>query len=272
MTSTDAKEIDDLLNKETSEFNRDKEIERILNAFPLDAYSVMDLQPGAPPSDIKQVYRKKSLLIHPDKTSNPRAPDAFDRLKKAEKALQDDDTRTKLDTAFADARKILIRERRWTIHDERLKSDSFLVDWREKTKEVLIDNELRKRRLLAAQMEREGREQKQRELEQEERREKREQERVWEDSRETRVLQWRQFRKARDAASAASAASHSKTSRAALNAQKATEKFGTNKADKEQQHSQQSKAKGIYGLEPRTQNGAVKKKQKMKKSGIDILG
>jgi DnaJ family protein C protein 8 len=45
---------------------QDAEIDRILRAFRLDAYAVLDLQPGVPDSDIKKVYRTKSLLIHPD--------------------------------------------------------------------------------------------------------------------------------------------------------------------------------------------------------------
>ncbi len=69
---------------------QDAEIDRILKAFKLDAYAVLDLKPGVPESDIKKCYRVKSLLIHPDKTSNPQAPEAFDRLKKAQTALMDE--------------------------------------------------------------------------------------------------------------------------------------------------------------------------------------
>jgi len=80
--ASDEKEALDALEKEASEFTKDAEIDRIRKAFSLDAYAVLDLQPGVPESDIKIQYRKKSLLIHPDKTKNPAAPDAFDRLKK----------------------------------------------------------------------------------------------------------------------------------------------------------------------------------------------
>lgn len=69
---------------------KDSEIDRILKAFKLDAYAVLDLKPGVAESDIKKCYRVKSLLIHPDKTSNPQAPDAFDRLKKAQTVLMDE--------------------------------------------------------------------------------------------------------------------------------------------------------------------------------------
>lgn len=47
---------------------------------------------------IKKIYRKKSLLIHPDKVDHKKAPEAFDLLKKAEVVLsqesQDDATET----------------------------------------------------------------------------------------------------------------------------------------------------------------------------------
>lgn len=188
------REIDSLLQKEASEHTKDAEIERILNAFQLDAYSVLNLQPGCTPADIKLAYRKKSLLIHPDKTKNKRAPDAFDRLKKAESALQDKTKREVLDQAFTDARRLLIRERKWTIHDERLKSAEFLADWRDRTREVLVEDELRRRRIAKAQMEEEGRLKRKMDEEAEEKRKKRESAKAWEDSRDTRVSNWRDYR------------------------------------------------------------------------------
>ena len=149
------KDVTDLLDdleKESKTWDKDSEIDRIMNAFRANAYDVLDLQPGAfelfhqilpwhqvsgqgeperhhrpaalarllqwhsqvllwlavlrhfrtrisasptieihahmlthilvgvPDEDIKKTYRKKSLLIHPDKSSNKRAPNAFDRL------------------------------------------------------------------------------------------------------------------------------------------------------------------------------------------------
>ncbi|KAI7095524.1 hypothetical protein KC352_g39045, partial [Hortaea werneckii] len=58
------------LEKESKEFDKDSEIDRIMKAFRANAYDVLDLQPGVPDEDIKKTYRKKSLLIHPDKSSN----------------------------------------------------------------------------------------------------------------------------------------------------------------------------------------------------------
>ncbi|KAG6175874.1 hypothetical protein E4U36_008409 [Claviceps purpurea] len=151
MSADDANEDKDALDAldlAAKEFDKDAEIDRILRAFRLDAYAVLDLLPGVPESDIKATYRKKSLLIHPDKTKNPQAPDAFDRLKKAQTELMDEKHRARLDEAIADARMLLIRENKWTVDSPELKTEDFAKKWREKAKEVLIDNEHRRRRQM----------------------------------------------------------------------------------------------------------------------------
>jgi DnaJ homolog subfamily C member 8 len=174
---------------------QDAEIDRILRAFRLDAYAVLDLNPGVPESDIKMAYRKKSLLIHPDKTKNPQAPDAFDRLKKAQTELMDEKHRERLDEAIADARMLLIRENKWTVDSPELKTDDFAAKWRIKTREVLIDNETRRRRQVKAQMQEEGREQRRQDEEVEERKRKRQHDQDWEATRDQRIDSWRQFQK-----------------------------------------------------------------------------
>lgn len=156
---------------------------------------MLDLNPGVPDSDIKLTYRKKSLLIHPDKTKNPQAPDAFDRLKKAQTELMDEKHRERLDEAIADARMLLIRENKWTVDSPELKTDDFAAKWRVKTREVLIDNEQRRRRQVKAQMQEEGREQRRQDEEVEERKRKRQHEQDWEATRDQRIDSWRQFQK-----------------------------------------------------------------------------
>ena len=193
--SKDELEALDALEKEASEFNKDAEIDRILKAFRLDAYAVLDLQPGVPESDIKVCYRKKSLLIHPDKTSNPAAPEAFDRLKKAQSTLMDEKERGKLDEAIADARMLLLRERKLTVDAPEAKEpdSEFRAAWRRKTVDVLIDNEARRRKQLKAQMQEEGREQRKQDEEIAERKRRREHEVEWEKTREGRIDSWRDF-------------------------------------------------------------------------------
>ncbi|KAH7160876.1 hypothetical protein EDB81DRAFT_644452 [Dactylonectria macrodidyma] len=185
----------DALEAEAKEFDKDAEIDRILKAFRLDAYAVLDLQPGVPESDIKVAYRKKSLLIHPDKTKNPQAPDAFDRLKKAQTELMDEKHRERLDEAIADARMLLLRENKWTVDSEELKTDNFRKMWRDKAREVLVDNEHRRRRQMKAQLQEEGREQRRVDAEVDERKRKRQHEQDWEATRDVRISSWRQFQK-----------------------------------------------------------------------------
>ena len=56
----------------------------------------------------------------------------------------DEKARTRLDEAIADARMLLIREKKWTVDNPELTSEEFAVEWREKTKFVLIESEDRK--------------------------------------------------------------------------------------------------------------------------------
>ncbi|KAF3033942.1 hypothetical protein E8E11_004168 [Didymella keratinophila] len=188
-----ADDIEAELKAAGKELDKDEEIERIRNVFSLNAYAVLDLQPGVPETDIKKVYRTKSLLIHPDKTSNPNAPDAFDRLKKAQTVLLDEKLRAKLDEDIADARMLLMRDKKLTADDEETRSPEFLKEWREKTAWVIRDNELRRQRQMKAQMREEGRQQKKDEEEQAERKRKRDHEQAWEKSRDTRINSWRDF-------------------------------------------------------------------------------
>ncbi|RLV91874.1 J domain-containing protein spf31 [Spathaspora sp. JA1] len=85
-------DLERILSLEESALNRTTEIERVLKCNQFDYFDILQLNPlnhddANFASIIKRVYRKKSLLIHPDKTDHPRASDAFDRLKKAEKIL-----------------------------------------------------------------------------------------------------------------------------------------------------------------------------------------
>ncbi|KAK9472977.1 DnaJ-domain-containing protein [Dipodascopsis tothii] len=189
-----ADDIDAILAKEASQHTKDMEIRRILRSFKLDPYTILELLPGCTDKEIKNAYRRKSLLIHPDKTTNPDAPSAFNMLKRAAAELEDDKKRAYVDEAFSDARRVLIREKGWTVHNEELKSDKFLDEWREKTKIVLVENELRRRKQAKIQMEEEGRERQRLEQEIEDRKRKKDAERVWEEGRDSRINSWRDFR------------------------------------------------------------------------------
>ena len=107
----------------------------------------------------------------------------------------DEKARTRLDECIADARMLLMRERKLTVDSEEVKNPDkeFREAWRRKTVEVLVDNEARRRRQLKAQMQEEGREQKKEDEEIESRKRRREHEQAWEQTRENRIGSWRDF-------------------------------------------------------------------------------
>jgi DnaJ family protein C protein 8 len=107
----------------------------------------------------------------------------------------DEKHRERLDEAIADARMLLIRENKWTVDSPELKTDAFAKQWRDKSREVLIDNELRRKRQVKAQMQEEGREQRKTDDDLEVRKRKRQHEQDWEATRDQRIDSWRQFQK-----------------------------------------------------------------------------
>lgn len=125
------------------------------------------------------MYVISCTVIHPDKTPHPRAPDAFDILKKvstlccvrfsptdasqAEAELSDTNKREELDAAIASARTTLLRSLslptsltdddarlRDLGDDPKMQAQGLTTPWKtmlkEKIKEVLIEEEVRRRK------------------------------------------------------------------------------------------------------------------------------
>lgn len=107
----------------------------------------------------------------------------------------DEKIRERLDESIADARMLLIRERKWTVDHPDLQSSEFRKAWREKTKIVLVDDELRRRKQAKVQMAEEGKAQQKEDEAIEERKRKREHENKWEATRDQRIGSWRDFQK-----------------------------------------------------------------------------
>ena len=107
----------------------------------------------------------------------------------------DEKARTHLDECIADARMLLMRERKLTVDCPEVKTPNaeFKQAWRKKTVEVLVDNEARRRKQVKAQMQEEGREQRKVDEEVEGRKRRREHEVAWEQTREGRIGSWRDF-------------------------------------------------------------------------------
>jgi DnaJ family protein C protein 8 len=178
-TSTPAKsaipddplEMEKLLSREKMAFFQELEMERVLSAFKLNPYDILECPMEADDKMITKIYRRKSLLIHPDKvkdrkcdayltmpnpsdaqTSTARAETAFSLLKQASTHLLDEERRKNLDETVMAARILCLKElglpSNITADDERLNDvvPSFDERVRKGTKEIMIDDELRKRR------------------------------------------------------------------------------------------------------------------------------
>jgi DnaJ family protein C protein 8 len=220
------------LDKYFSTTEKHMEIDRVLACFKLDPFGILELPYTKPePKSIKVAYRKKSLMIHPDKVKHERAQDAFALLKKAESELTDDAKLKFLLTVIEEARVEVLRDNGHKVKTEvivnaptmtqdtegdgtpRLKAslDSKTVvdekeypylqtpkgqgQVKEKMKEILIEMELRKRRQIKKEMEAEGSVKRKAEEVVNERKRKAEDAKQWEASRDTRVNSWRDFQK-----------------------------------------------------------------------------
>ncbi|KAI0694627.1 DnaJ-domain-containing protein [Cytidiella melzeri] len=192
-------DIEKLLSREANAFQREIEVERILKAFKLNPYEILDLDESATAEEIKRKYRQLSLFIHPDKTPHARAPEAFDLIKKAESELLDEKKREELDAMVKQARVLVLKTLNLptTLKDDdaRLKDivPPVKQQIRAKAKELLIDEEVRRRKAVKMNLANEGLEAKKKEEEQAAKKRKAEDDANWEANREERVGSWRNF-------------------------------------------------------------------------------
>lgn len=80
-----------------NEAERFEEVTRIMDAEDDSLYDILGANNNMSAENIKKRYWKMSLLVHPDKCSHPQAHQAFVKLNKAFKELQDPDKRKVLD-------------------------------------------------------------------------------------------------------------------------------------------------------------------------------
>ncbi|KII85046.1 hypothetical protein PLICRDRAFT_116852 [Plicaturopsis crispa FD-325 SS-3] len=198
-TSTSDAELEKLLSREASAFQRELEVERILKAFKLNPYDILDIDEHATPEEIKRRYRQLSLFIHPDKTPHARAPEAFDLLKKAESEISDKAKREELDAVIYQARVQILKSLALPTNtlddDPKLKglNPPFKVRLRQESKDLLIDEEVRRRKAIKMNLANEGLEARKKDEEVASRKRKAEEDKSWEDNRDQRVDSWRSF-------------------------------------------------------------------------------
>lgn len=180
-------------------------------AFRMNPYDVLDLTQNADEKAIQKAYRKKSLLIHPDKMKDDqeRAEEAFDLLKKSMDMLLDEGQRKFVDETVDSARLLALRELglpiTMTAEEIELEQvpggrlDQLLPSWEDRikinVKHIILDEELKKRKcvtitdLRAVQMKQEAEidAAKRREAAEMERKRRADMDNAWEESREERV-------------------------------------------------------------------------------------
>lgn len=190
------------MSRESLSFWQELEIDRVLSSFKLNPYDVLEVPLEADSKSINKIYRKKSLLLHPDKVKHERAVEAFDLLKKASTHLLDEEKRKALDETVLSARMLVLREQ--LNLPPTLPSDSpqlqglrpsFEERVRKATKELMIDDELRRRKQIKMQHAMEGEEERKKEQQLQERKRKADEKVKWEETRDERVAGWRAFAK-----------------------------------------------------------------------------
>ncbi|KAK9156890.1 hypothetical protein Scep_003464 [Stephania cephalantha] len=209
-------ETDDLLLKsffaEVGEVERDNEVSRILSCFKLNPFEFLNLDFGSSPDEVKRQYRKLSLLVHPDKCKHPQAKEAFAALAKAQQLLLDSQERDYLLSQVNNAKEELRAKRKKQLKKDNASKIKSLVDegkyeqqyeqsvefqqqLKLKVRELLTDQEWRRRKMQMRISEEEGRLKKDEEETKEMWKRKREHEEQWEGTREQRVSSWRDFMK-----------------------------------------------------------------------------
>ncbi|KAL2240027.1 UNVERIFIED_CONTAM: J domain-containing protein spf31 [Sesamum indicum] len=197
---------------EVSEVERDNEVNRILSCFKLNAFEYLNLPFDSSVDEVKRQYRKLSLLVHPDKCKHPQAKEAFGALAKAQQILLDPQERDyllnqvnaakeelrakrkkQLKKDTASKLKSLVDEGKYEQEYER--SGEFQQQLKLKVRELLTEQEWRRRKMQMRISEEEGRLKKDEEETKEMWKRKREHEEQWEGTREQRVSSWRDFMK-----------------------------------------------------------------------------
>ncbi|KAJ3071647.1 hypothetical protein HDU98_005006 [Podochytrium sp. JEL0797] len=218
MTSVDTTnfDVDTFLRLENNAFSQDREAERILSLETKSQNPLEILELDTPTwllgkleeKQIKFSYRKKSLLLHPDKCKHVRAQDAFEMLKKAESELMEEGKRAWLLGLVAEARVAVYKrrgllklnatsEKGVVLPDSTTKEFAVIVAAiKVETRRLLQDQASRDTLRLKNEVERKNEED---EKKLTERKRKVDHDKKWEEGREERIGDWRKFVKKSDA-------------------------------------------------------------------------
>lgn len=185
-------DLDKALSSAQQASSRDNEIARILKCNKYDHVAILEFEPASLDELeplLKKTFRKKSLLIHPDKTDNQDAPTAFDRLKRAHDVL------SVLKDSEVDTDKFLVAEKQKLvdIYHHVMTKTSDITSIKSQVAAIL-DEEAHQEQLenqLSRKKEAKAREEE--EIHLQALKTKRENAANWENQRESRVANWRAF-------------------------------------------------------------------------------
>ncbi|KAI9354324.1 hypothetical protein DFJ73DRAFT_827409 [Zopfochytrium polystomum] len=210
--SEDDLDIDTFLRTESTVFHQNIELTRLLTlsrtSTALNPLEVLDLPssiyttptPATATTDpidaklVKQQYRKKSLLLHPDKCKLADADKGFEMLKKAETELSDPGKRAWLSALVGEARQTVFRRRKLVRipHEDAAAMKELAAQIQLEVRRLLTDEGQRDSVRLKNEVERKAAEQA---AMAEEKKRKAEEDKVWEETRDGRVDSWRVFLK-----------------------------------------------------------------------------
>jgi len=194
-------EIQDISGTKNKDYQMtaDVQLERLLSKKYYNPYDVLLLKSEAADEEIKKAYRNFSVLVHPDKCKDPRAPDAFHVLEQAYKTLLDSEKRKIYQRVMREARERVEfdrnkeNKRRKKAGLPDLPGDTFDNEVRETCDRLFMEIEERKEHHSKLEES-----QKQRKREELEERKAKEQikamtDEEWEKTRDDRVQSWRNF-------------------------------------------------------------------------------
>ncbi|GBG26736.1 DnaJ-like subfamily C member 8 [Hondaea fermentalgiana] len=148
-------------SKETSGWNASNQLDRILcknhewiNTNPFQVLGIQNEQATA--FDVKKRYHKLSTLVHPDKTTDARAEDAFAEVRRAYERLQDDGSRSRVRAIIEQCKGSVIAEREKLLDkgfsaaevDEKLGTLDVAIDRKVKLEFATRERERRKNELM----------------------------------------------------------------------------------------------------------------------------
>eukprot|EP00389_Voromonas_pontica_P004265 GDKH01006352.1.p1 GENE.GDKH01006352.1~~GDKH01006352.1.p1 ORF type:complete len:278 (+),score=57.62 GDKH01006352.1:143-976(+) len=170
-------------------------VERLTKKSFHNAFQLMMLPEDATDQEIKQQFRKISVLVHPDKCQLEGAQDAFHALNKANEELQKPEYREKFKAVIAEARRMLERNRE---KENKKRAKMGLPPLEEDPRDIMeqcnkLVQEGEERREYARKT-REANERREKEAEEEllkEEEDERKKKRVREETMDTRVGDWR---------------------------------------------------------------------------------